>query len=223
MKQHSLAVKNRTTAGKKVKSLRAAGEIPATVYGKNAKNASVSVNKDAFKALVKEAGEAGVITLVLDKETRPALIHTIQRHPVTSDILHVEFLQVNLREKVKTHVPLKIEGEAPATKEKVGVLLQLLDEIEVEALPNDLPEAIVVSVDALDAVGKEILVSNLVVPVGVLVLTEASIGVCRIGELAKEEVVAPAPAAETPESAVPAEGAEASSSEASDDNKSETK
>jgi len=224
MDQHTLTVKNRAEVGKKAKTIRVKGEVPATIYGKNVKNATIAVNKDAFKTLIKEAGEAGVVMLVLEKETRPVLIHAVQRHPTTNDILHIEFLQVNLREKVKTRVPLKIEGEAPAVKEKLGVLLQLLNEIEVEALPNDLPEAVVVDVDALDAVGKEILVSNLVVPDGVVVLTEASIGVCRIGELTKEEVVAPsAPVEEAEETTAQSEVAEATQTQVAEKSKQESK
>jgi len=139
---------------------------------------------------------------------KPVLVHHVQRDPVRNTILHVEFHQVDLKEKVHANVPLSLVGEALAVTQKVGVLLSLLSEIEVEALPTDLPEKIEVDVAALAEVGQELKVSDLHVPSGVTVLSDATISVVKVGELvskeAEEQAAAEVAAAE--EAAAPAEG-----------------
>ncbi|MCX6791591.1 MAG: 50S ribosomal protein L25 [Candidatus Gottesmanbacteria bacterium] len=158
MKKYSLTAQPRDIVGRKVKQLRMQGAIPATVYGKNVKSVSVSVGAEAFAKVYKEAGETGLVELLInngEKQTaglpagRPVLVHTLQRDPVSNHLLHIEFHQVDLKEKVHTKVPLLLTGDAPAVVGKLGVLLTLIDEVEVEALPTDLPEKLTVDVSKL--------------------------------------------------------------------------
>lgn len=205
MKKHSLHAQKRELVGRKVKSLRSGGQIPATVYGHNVKSVSISVPTEAFTSVFHAAGETGLVELSIDGDTRPVLIHTVQKHPVKRNILHVEFYQVDLKQKVKTNVPIELTGEAPAATTKTGVLLNLVDEIEVEALPTDLPEKIVVDVSALAEVGQEIKVQDISVAPGIVILTDPAQGIVRVAPLVSKE----AEAAVAEEAAAAAAAAEA--------------
>lgn len=226
MKRYSLSATKRELVGRKVKTLRATGQIPGTVYGKSVKSISVSVSADKFSKVYADAGETGLIDLSIGDDARPVLIHTVQKNPVKGNILHVEFYQVDLKQKVKTKVHLEFVGDAPAVAQKIGVLLTLIDEIEVEALPTDLPEKITVDVTRLTDVDQEIKVSDVSVPSGVTILTDPSTSIVRVGALVSKEAeaqaaaeaaeaaakaaeaAAAAPAAEQPAEAAPAAPAE---------------
>jgi len=216
MKKYSLSATVRELVGRKVKNLRAKGEVPATVYGKDVKSVSVAVSRDAFIKVYTAAGETGLIELSVAGDIRPVLIHTVQKDAVKGELLHVEFYQVNLKQKVKTNVPLEFTGEAPAVTQKVGVLLTLIDEVEVEALPTDLPEKIMVDVTKLAAVDEEVKVGDIAVPSGVTILTAPDQSVVRVGSLVSKEAEAQAAAdaaaaatkaAESAAATAPAEGA----------------
>lgn len=192
MKKHTLTATARELVGRKVKQLRAQNLIPGTVYGKGVKSVSVAVALDAFESVYEEAGETGLIELLLGKEVRPVLVHTVQVDPVTDALLHVEFHQVDLKEKVHANVPVEFVGESPAVAQKMGVLLTVLDEVEVEALPTDLPEKITVDVAVLTEVDQEVKVSQLQVAPGVSVLTDGSLTVVKVGPLVTKEAEAQA-------------------------------
>lgn len=210
MKKYELKVTKRTTLGKKVKKLRKEGIFPANIYGKELKSIAVQVPFKEFEKVFKEAGETGLVDVTVDGEIRPILIHNVQYDHVTRVPLHADFYQVNLKEKVKTMVPVVTIGEPKAVSDKVGLLLQQLSEIEVEALPTDLPEKIEVNVEPLSAVDEQITVADLKVPAGVAVLTDAPQVVVKIGELvtkeAQEEAAAAAAAAEAAKAEVAEEG-----------------
>jgi large subunit ribosomal protein L25 len=210
MKKHILQATKRDVAGRKVKALRKQGQLPATVYGKKVKSISVSVSKDAFMNVYKEAGETGLIELSVGGDMRPVLVHTVQIDPVSSIPLHVEFHQVDLNEKVHAKVPVELVGESAAVAQKLGVLLTVLDEIEVEALPAELPERISVDVTVLADVDQELKVEQLSVPKGVTVLTEAELTVVKVGPLVTKEAEEQAAA----EQAAAAEAAAATGAEA---------
>lgn len=215
MKKYTLKGQKRTVVGRKVKTLRAQGLLPATVYGSKVKSVSLTVAQDAFLSVYKQAGETGLIELSIDKDIRPVLVHTVQVHPVTNNPLHIEFHQVDLKEKVHAKVPVELTGECPAVAQKLGVLLTILDEIEVEALPAELPEHITVDVSKLLEVNQELTVEKLSVPAGVTVLTEKGLTVVKVGPLVTreaeaqaqaEEAAAAQAAATTEAAAAPAEG-----------------
>lgn len=192
MKKYTLDAVTRTLVGRKVKNLRKEGLIPATVYGKNTKSVSLSIVADKFGKVYEEAGETGLIELVVGAEKRPVLIHSVQIDPVTSVRLHIEFHQVDLKEKVHAKIPIELIGESPAIEQKLGVLLTVLDAVEVEALPTDLPEKIEVDVAKLTEVNQEVKVSELTVSSSVSVLTDGDLTVVKVGPLVTREAEAQA-------------------------------
>lgn len=207
MKSHTLQANKRTELGRKVKALRSSGSIPATVYGKKAENMSLTVDGSEFLKVYREAGETGLVELSVDGKALPVLIHIVQKDPITGEVLHVEFHQVDLKEKVKTNVPLVLVGEAPAVAQKIGVLLSVLSEVEVEALPAELPEKIEVDVAGLAELNQELKVSDLHAPMGVALLSEPTLTVVKVSPLVSKEAEEQA-AAEAAEAAAaaPAEG-----------------
>lgn len=214
MKKHSLSATKRDSLGRKVKKLRVAGQLPATVYGKKVASASLTVGYDAFAKTYEEAGETGLIELSVGGAIRHVLIHHVQKHPVTGATLHVEFHQVDLKEKVHAKVPIVLVGESVVVSEKRGVVLSILDEVEVEALPTELVEHIEVDVSTLSDVGQEVKVKDLAIPAGLTVLSEAELTIVKIAPLITKEAEAEAAAdaakaAEAASEVAPAEGATA--------------
>ncbi len=187
MKKHTLTVEKRTVTGRKVKTLRKQGIVPANVFGKKKTSIAVQADQKAFAAVFKEAGETGIIDLHIGSEVKPALIQNVQVHPVTHAILHADLRQIDLKEKIKASVPLEISGTPLAAAQNIGVLLELLDEIEVEALPTELPEKITVDVTNLAQVDQTIKVGDLTIPSSVVVLTDKELEVVKIGPLVTKE------------------------------------
>lgn len=141
-----------------------AGMIKAVVYGPGAKNASIAVDEKEFKKVLKQAGESSLVELFVEKEKRPVLIHDIQRDPLTGSVIHIDFYQPDLTEEVQVAVPLVFEGIAPAEKDLGGTLNKNMQEIEVKALPQNLPHEITVSIEGLKTFEDHILVKDLVMP-----------------------------------------------------------
>ena len=187
-KKISLKAEKRKTLGRKVKKLRVEGLVPANIFGKKVKSLAIQLNAKDLKSVVKEAGETKIIDLSLkgESKTRPVLISNLQLHPLSNDFLHTDFRQVGLKEKVTAMVPVELVGEAPAVKEKVGILLHLINEIEVEALPTELPEKLTLSLDDLKTVEGQLTVADIKAPKGVVLLTGKGEIVVKI-ELPKEE------------------------------------
>ncbi|OGG04111.1 hypothetical protein A2Z33_03025 [Candidatus Gottesmanbacteria bacterium RBG_16_52_11] len=194
MKHYTLKSEIRQVTGRKVKVLRKSGKLPATVYGKKVKSASLTLNTEEFLKIYADAKETGLIDLTVGSDKKPVLIHSVQTDPVTRNPLHVEFHQVDLKEKVRANVPIVITGTPAAVDQKVGMLLTLLDEVEVEALPAELPDKIEVDVSTLSEIDQEMTVAVLKVPAGVTMITDPGIAVVKIGALVtKEAEIAAAP------------------------------
>jgi large subunit ribosomal protein L25 len=193
-----LKAEKRAAFGRKIKKLRQVGILPANIYGKKVESQAIQVNLKEFFPIFEEAGETGVVELKVKGEAkpRPVLIHNVQLHPVTDQPLHVDFYQVDLKEKVVAEVPLEIVGEAPAVKEKLGILIQLLAEVEVEALPTELPDRLEVDISGLEKVDDAIMAADLKVPKGVELHLDAKELLAKIEPPTKEEVAAPPPPAE---------------------------
>lgn len=190
MSKHTFKAELRTITGRKVKSLRKLGLIPAVVYGKEAKTANLQISAKEFNKLHSQAGESTLVYLQVagEKEDRPVLIRQVVNDAVNESVLHVDFHQVNLKEKVKAAVPLKLIGESPAEKDKLGILVQQLTEVEVEALPTEMPEIFEIDVTVLTELGQTIMVSDIKVSAKVEVLTDKTQVIAKIEQLAKEEV-----------------------------------
>src|SRR3989338_4057339 len=138
MEKHTLKAENRKLKGRKVKSLRKQGLLPGNIYGKSVTSQTVQVTLKEFAAIFAKAGETSLIDLLVEGKGVPVLIHNVQYHPVTRQPLHADFYQVNLKEKILTNIPIVVKGESPGVRDKLGALLTLLSEVEVETLPTDL-------------------------------------------------------------------------------------
>jgi len=187
--REKLSVEKRSVFGKQLKKLRREGILPANVYGKNITSTSVQLPFKDFMTVFSKVGSTGLVDLELEGKTYPVLIHNTAIHTLTRDPIHADFFIVNLKEKITAHVPLVPEGEAAAVAEKAGMLLQLLNEVEIEALPSDLPESISVDITSLAAVGDQLTVQSLKAPQGVTILNEPEQAIFRIDELVSEEAL----------------------------------
>lgn len=192
-KKIKLKAEKRKVFGRKIKKIRQEGALPANIYGKKIKSQAVQLDLKAFLPVYQAAGETGVVDLQLKGETkiRPVLIHNVQLNPVTDQPLHADFYQVSLKEKVTTEIPVELVGEAPATKEKGGILIQPLSEVEVEALPTELPEKFEINIGVLKEIDDSFTVGELKAPQGVKILTGGKEILAKIEPPAKEEEVVP--------------------------------
>lgn len=217
MKHPKLVVEERKITGKLVKKLRREGILPGNVYGKDIKSTAVQVSEKDFIKTYKEVGETGLVDLEIKDKTMPVLIHNVHKN-YRNDILHTDFYKVNLKEKIKAMVPVEVIGEPKAVTEKLGILMQLLSEVEVEALPEELPEKIELNVESLAEVGQHLTVEDLKVTGGAQITTDASQIVVKIDELVSKEAQELAA-----EEAAAAEEAKAEAGEATEGEESEKK
>ncbi|OHA63770.1 MAG: hypothetical protein A3J68_02150 [Candidatus Wildermuthbacteria bacterium RIFCSPHIGHO2_02_FULL_48_16] len=151
----------RKKEAEKVDALRAQGKIPAVLYGPGKDAVSLILDKKEFEKVFKEAGESTLVILRFDKEELPVLIHDIQRDPVSSNILHTDLYQPPLDKKIALKVPLVFEGVPLAVRDLAGTLIKNIQEVEVRALPRDLPHEISVNVENLATFEARILLKDL--------------------------------------------------------------
>lgn len=170
-----------------LRGLRKAGELPAVFYGMGNESTPISVSIIEFKKVWRKAGESSTIKITTPKISVDALIQEVQSDPITDEPIHVDFLVIDMNKKVEIEVPLEFVGVSLAVKGGVGTLVKVLHEISVEALPKDLPHAIEVDISKLDTVDSQILVSDLIIPANVLVITKGTEVVASIA-VQKEEV-----------------------------------
>ncbi len=192
MEEVVLKADRRTILGKQVSAIRRQGRLPAVIYGHNIEPMSIELNlKEASKSLTGLAPSA-LITLDVEGTPHKTLVREKQRNKITGTLLHVDFLAVSMTEKLRSEVYLELVGLAPAIKDFSGVLVSGTDEVEVECLPQDLPERITVDVSGLAKIGDGIYIRDLIVPEGVKILDDPDTMVALITAQAAEEVeVAP--------------------------------
>jgi len=200
MEEIVLGAELREVTGKAVKNLRRSGYVPAVIYGHRTEPVNLQVETRALQQAMREAGGNRLIALHIDgHEARHVLAREVQRDALNHAMLHVDFYEVVMTEKIRAEVPIELIGEAMPVKQGEGLLFQGLDSIEIECLPGDLPPHIQVSIAGLAAVDQAILVRDLQVSEAVKVLTDLDEIVAKIIPLAAEEVEEVAPAAVTPE------------------------
>lgn len=201
--QVAFSVERRDVTGKKVRRLRLQGMIPGNIYGHNRESIPIQLSAHDFSRFIRTHPATTLLSLQLDSgPAEPAVVRHVQREPRTNAIQHVDFMHVEMSEPIKVRVPIHFEGESPAVKNLDGVLLQLLESLEVEALPGDLPEAVMLDIRDMTEMKDTRYVRDLRVPANVTVLADADEPVAKIEppriaieEAAPTPEVAPAPEA----------------------------
>jgi len=225
MTNYELKASKRKLFGRKVKSLRRVGIVPGNVFGPNTKSVAIQLDEKTLSTLILQAGETSLVNLTIEGETkaRPVLIAGYHKNPVSGGLLHVDLHEVNLKEKTTADVPLKFVGVSQAVVDG-NVLVELRKELEVEALPTDLPDIVEVDISSLLAVGDSILAKDLKLDrPKVTLLVDADETIVTIQEPAKEEEPAPAEVAEGEEGEEGKEGDEKTEGEEKSKDKGEEK
>jgi large subunit ribosomal protein L25 len=210
MARRELPVETREVTGKKVAALRRSGVLPANVYGKGISSVSIQINTEDMEKTLKAAAANEVLDLRIggERDTRPVVIQKVQRHPLTSGVLHAEFYQVSLTHTMHADVPLVVIGTSDAVLTYNGVLMTALESLQVEALPLDLPSRIEVDISVLTELEQSLHVRDLPIPGNVTVLTDPEVMVVKISSpRVSEEGEEAAEGEEAPVTAVGEEGA----------------
>jgi len=182
----TLKVKKRDT-GKKPEQIRKDGKTPAVFYGRKEESTPIEVNSRDFEQIFRQAGESSIITLEGVGEAKEALIHETDVHPVTGKIRHVDFYVIEKGRKLHVDVPLVFVGESLAVKDLGGVLVKVIHELEIEALPKDLPHEITVDISSLVDFESQISINDLTMPEGVISLVDKDEIVAMVEEPKEEE------------------------------------
>ncbi|MDO8558792.1 MAG: 50S ribosomal protein L25 [bacterium] len=192
----TLTVKIRKEAGKKVKTLREKGIMPAVLYGPKVKNQNLEIDIKEFEKIYKEAGKNTLVSLELQgsKEKYLVLIHDLIRDAITSSPLHVDLYQPSLEEKIEANIPVILQGESLAVKDLGGTLIKTMSEIKIKALPQDLPKEIIIDISGLKTFEDHILIKDLKFAEGVEILRDSSDIVVSVAapEKVDEELAKPA-------------------------------
>jgi large subunit ribosomal protein L25 len=221
MERIQLEASKREVIGKKVRFLRRKGSTPANMYGHGLESTALAVDSKKLKQTLARAGKTDLISLNITDSNGPVmvLIRKVQNDPLTREVLHVDFYQVKMTEKIKADIPLVFVGEAPALKIKNVTLLRLLDTVHIEALPDHLPHNLQVDISKLENIDQSIFVKDIPLSAEVTLLSDPEQIVIKAVEThvkVEEPVVAPEVKAEeaVEAEAVAEEGAEAPVGEA---------
>jgi large subunit ribosomal protein L25 len=162
----------REESGRKTKNLRKKGILPAVLYGSKMKPVSLEVEPKIFEKLYAKAKGSSLVSLKIEgkKEKYLVLIHDFQKDPLTGKFIHVDFYQPSLKEKIQIKIPLVFEGESEAVKSLGGTLIKNIAELEVKALPENLPHEIKVNIGKLKTFEDHIKISDLEIPQNVEIL-----------------------------------------------------
>jgi large subunit ribosomal protein L25 len=204
-----LAAERREVMGKKVSYIRAAGRLPAVVFGRGLESNSVSVDTHEFETLRRHAGANTLIDLSIDGEkAAPVLVHGVQTHVVTRRPLHVDLYVVRMTEELTVDVPLVSEGISDAVENAGGTLMHTIESVRVRALPDHLPQSIHYSIDSLRTFDDAIHVRDLEIPSDATLLTDLDEVVAKVlpPRVEEEPVVAEAAEGEEAEGEAATEG-----------------
>lgn len=187
-----LKVSRRSVTGKKVKTLRRQGITPLHLYGHGIKSEALQCETLMLRQLLAQTGRTGLIGLRIGEEKKPknVLVREIQREPLSGELVHVDFFQVRMAEKIKVDVPLVLVGEAPALKQKDNMLEHELDSLAIECLPGEIPAQFEVDVSVLTDAAQVIRVKDILLGKDITPLSDPERMVVRIitRQLVEEEV-----------------------------------
>lgn len=178
----------RTVVGKQVRALRRQGKLPAVLYGHNIEPIPLLLDAHDANLVLSHLTTSSLVTVNVDGKEYTALVREKQRDYIKHQYIHVDFQAVSLTEKIRTKVSIETTGQSPAVKNYNAVLITGLDELEVECLPQDLPERIVVDISTLENIGDGIYVRDIVVSDKVTVLDDPDEMVV-VAAAAEEEIV----------------------------------
>ncbi len=199
MKQIELAATSREILGKKVRFLRRQGVTPVHLFGHGVESVALQCDTTLLQKVLAQAGRTGLVSLKPDKKRpRNTLVREIQRNPCTGELLHVDFYQVMATEKIKVEVPIVLVGEAPALKLKENILVQELDRLSVECLPENIPASVELDLGPLTEAEQALRVKDIALGEEVTVTTDpehvvAKISAQRVEVVEEKEVEAEAP------------------------------
>ena len=213
-----LQIQKRTIEGKKVKTLRNQGITPIHLYGSEFDSASMQVEMSELINILNLAGFSSPITLNDGKNDIIAFAREVQRHPLTEQILHVDFQIVGKDDQVEVEVPINLTGESPAVKNLGGVLIKLMETIRVSSKVNSVPKSLELDISVIESLEQSILVGEIEIAEGVQIVSDETFAVARVIppriEIEEEEV--DAELAEGEESEEGAESDDSADSETDD-------
>jgi large subunit ribosomal protein L25 len=173
MEKIELVAEKRSQTGKKNAALRAAGKVPAVVYGHGVASESLELDGKTIERIYRSAGGNKIVNLKVEGgKARNVLIHDVQHNAARGEITHVDFYVVKMNETLKAEVPVFFTGESNAVFQGEGTLVKGLEMVEVECLPGDLPESLEADISALDDFEKTITLGDLKIPKGVALVEE---------------------------------------------------
>jgi large subunit ribosomal protein L25 len=190
-----LEVTNREILGKKVKHLRRQGITPVHLFGHSIKSLALQCNTGELERVLAQAGYTGLISLKLDEEKKPraVVVREFDRDWRRGKLVHVDFYQVRMEEKIRLEVPVVLVGEAPALKSKDNMLEHELETLTVECLPAKIPASLEVDISSFTEPGQAIRVKDIALDKGITVLNDPELVVVKISsrpvEKVEEEVV----------------------------------
>jgi len=188
--QLELEVSRREITGKAAKRLRKAGIIPANIFGHQEASQSVQVEAVAFERLRRSRAAKGIITLRMpdSKGVQTALIRHIQHDPRSGKVIHVDFFRVSMNERLNVKISLRFVGEAPAVKSESGVLLHLMDTLEVECMAGDILEYLEVDITPLAEIDAILHAEDVKLPANFTLITDPKEGVAKVAATRAEKV-----------------------------------
>lgn len=199
-----LAISHREVMGKATKRLRKAGIIPANIFGHKETPQAVQLEAIEFERLRRSHAATGIIALRLPDKSgvQTALIRHVQHDPRSGKVIHIDFFRVSMTERLNVKVPLHFVGEAPGVKVEGGVLLHLLDTLEVECRARDIPENIEIDVSSLADIDSILHAGEVKLPASITLVTDPNEGVVKVAASRLEkEIEEAAPEAAAPEAA----------------------
>lgn len=212
-KRIELEIAPREVTGKATKRLRRAGVIPGNIYGRKKASQPIQIEEHAFDLLRRSHGTRHILALKPQKgAAQTALIRHVQLDPVSRTILHIDFLRVSMDDQITVKIPLRLVGEAPAVKLEGGMVLSLLDTLEVRCKASEIADALEVDISPLTEIDATLRASDVTLPANYVLVTDAAEPIVKIAQPRAE-----AAATEEPEAAAaaPAESGEpAAASEA---------
>ncbi len=198
---YTLAADSREVTGKKVSQLRVKGLIPAVIYGSGTEPVHIQVPERDLYYLLLKAGGTNVIEIQVGSNKYNVLTRDVQRDVIKGNILHADFLAIDLRRRIQAEVPVTLVGESAAEKSRIGTILHALNSVQIEALPANIPERIEVDITNLAEVGDSITIGDLNLEGKFDILAEPDALIARVNPVvqAAETTEEEAPSASEPE------------------------